>query len=258
VCPAQSPNELQDLLDATRLLLDELEAQQRAATDAAAAGGGAPPPDPDTDELREKFRIMKTVLEQGGQFAGINRKVQLKPLRWSAPPEEGSGEQARCVEALLILKHGGVLTHAGRQQAETLGNLFRNVMYPPSAGGGLLRLHSTYRHDLKIYSSGARHFFGGGGWEDAVMRVLSPAGLLSCLGMHSGGSEGRLAPDVPLGRVSALCRRGPRADQRRRLHQGAAGLGGGGADAHPGQPGEEGCGHAGRFWQGRIRRHPAG
>lgn len=39
-------------------------------------------------------------------------------------------------------------------KAETLGNLFRNVMYPPSAGGGLLRLHSTYRHDLKIYSSG--------------------------------------------------------------------------------------------------------
>jgi inositol hexakisphosphate/diphosphoinositol-pentakisphosphate kinase len=148
----KSPNELQDLLDATRLLLDELEAKQRAAAEAAAAGGQAPAPDPDTDELREKFRIMKTVLEQGGQFAGINRKVQLKPLRWSAP-EEGSGEQPRCVEALLILKHGGVLTHAGRQQAETLGNLFRNVMYPPSAGGGLLRLHSTYRHDLKIYSS---------------------------------------------------------------------------------------------------------
>lgn len=57
----------------------------------------------------------QTVLEQGGQFAGINRKVQLKPLRWSTP-EEGSGEQPRCVEALLILKHGGVLTHAGRQQ----------------------------------------------------------------------------------------------------------------------------------------------
>lgn len=58
---------------------------------------------------------LQTVLEQGGQFAGINRKVQLKPLRWSAP-DEGSGEQPRCVEALLILKHGGVLTHAGRQQ----------------------------------------------------------------------------------------------------------------------------------------------
>ncbi|EFN57696.1 hypothetical protein CHLNCDRAFT_57228 [Chlorella variabilis] len=147
----KSPNELQDLLDATRLLLDELEAKQRAAADAVNAGA-VPSPEPDSDELREKFRIMKTVLEQGGQFAGINRKVQLKPLRWSAP-EERSGEQPRCVEALLILKHGGVLTHSGRQQAETLGNLFRNVMYPPSAGGGLLRLHSTYRHDLKIYSS---------------------------------------------------------------------------------------------------------
>jgi inositol hexakisphosphate/diphosphoinositol-pentakisphosphate kinase len=99
------------------------------------------------------------VLEQGGQFAGINRKVQLKPLRWSAP-EDGSGGQPRCIEALLILKHGGVLTHAGRQQAESLGNLFRNVMYPPSAGGGLLRLHSTYRHDLKIYSSGGARWKG--------------------------------------------------------------------------------------------------
>lgn len=55
----QSPNELQDLLDATRLLLDELEAKQRAAAEAAAAGGTTPAPDPDTDELREKFRIMK-------------------------------------------------------------------------------------------------------------------------------------------------------------------------------------------------------
>ena len=33
--------------------------------------------------------------------------------------------------------------------------MFRTVMYPMNgpAGGGLLRLHSTYRHDLKIYSS---------------------------------------------------------------------------------------------------------
>lgn len=42
-----------------------------------------------------------------------------------------------------------------RVQAEALGNVFRTVMYPRygPAGGGLLRLHSTYRHDLKIYSS---------------------------------------------------------------------------------------------------------
>ncbi len=62
------------------------------------------------------MRAPQTVLEQGGSFAGVNRKVQLKPLRW-APPEEGGAEQPRIVEALLILKHGGVLTHAGRQQA---------------------------------------------------------------------------------------------------------------------------------------------
>lgn len=36
----------------------------------------------------------------------------------------------RVTEALLILKYGGVLTHAGRQQAESLGKDFRNNMYP--------------------------------------------------------------------------------------------------------------------------------
>jgi hypothetical protein len=169
----KSPNELQELLDVTRQLLEESEPAQRAAmatassTTSAAANStssetaAAKHFDNEADELRERFRIMKTVLEQGGQFAGINRKVQLKPLRWETPlPAADAAEgdplpAPRCVEALLILKHGGVLTHAGRQQAEALGSLFRNIMYPNQgpAGGGLLRLHSTYRHDLKIYSS---------------------------------------------------------------------------------------------------------
>ncbi len=137
------------------------------------------------EEQREKFRIVRTVLEQGGQFSGINRKVQLKPVKWGMPgagnssttPEHsgnehdgnasassgggagaGSGIRVPVVkELLLILKYGGVLTHAGRKQAEELGKQFRMIMYPNSGpnggGGGLLRLHSTYRHDLKIYSS---------------------------------------------------------------------------------------------------------
>ena len=70
------------------------------------------------------------------------------------PPAE------RVTEALLILKFGGVLTHLGKNQAEFLGRDFRMRMYPGGnyydrgAGtDGLLRLHSTYRHDLKIYSS---------------------------------------------------------------------------------------------------------
>ncbi len=33
-------------------------------------------------------------------------------------------------EALMVVKWGGVLTHAGRQQAEDLGKVFRLVMYP--------------------------------------------------------------------------------------------------------------------------------
>jgi inositol hexakisphosphate/diphosphoinositol-pentakisphosphate kinase len=33
-------------------------------------------------------------------------------------------------EALLIMKHGGVLTHTGRTQAEEAGKTFRCSMYP--------------------------------------------------------------------------------------------------------------------------------
>lgn len=47
----------------------------------------------------------------GGHFSGINRKAQLKPLKWS--DRDPDGGIPRCTEALLILKHGGVLTHAG-------------------------------------------------------------------------------------------------------------------------------------------------
>ena len=55
-------------------------------------------------------------------------------------------------QLLVIVKWGGDLTHSGIQQAETLGQHFRQIMYP-GGDGGLLRLHSTFRHDLKIYAS---------------------------------------------------------------------------------------------------------
>jgi hypothetical protein len=140
------------------------------------------------EEQREKLRIVRTVLEQGGTFSGINRKVQLKPTKWSrrsssskpdaaadadaisqqdaaaaaaaanggegrgrtsstgggssggagdnksAAKEKGDkdkgGDEPVVSELLLILKYGGVLTHAGRSQAEDLGKMFRMVMYP--------------------------------------------------------------------------------------------------------------------------------
>lgn len=45
-----------------------------------------------------------------------------------APPSQAQAPVLE--EALLILKWGGVLTHAGRQQAEDLGKIYRMVMYP--------------------------------------------------------------------------------------------------------------------------------
>lgn len=58
---------------------------------------------------------------QGGHFSGIYRKVQLKPLKWdNVPKSDGEGEEERPVEALMVLKYGGVLTHAGRKQVTLL------------------------------------------------------------------------------------------------------------------------------------------
>lgn len=58
---------------------------------------------------------------QGGHFSGIYRKVQLKPLKWvKVPKSNGEGEEERPVEALMVLKYGGVLTHAGRKQVPVL------------------------------------------------------------------------------------------------------------------------------------------
>jgi hypothetical protein len=60
---------------------------------------------------------LNSFLFQGGHFSGIYRKVQLKPLKWvKVPKSNGEGEEERPVEALMVLKYGGVLTHAGRKQ----------------------------------------------------------------------------------------------------------------------------------------------
>ncbi|CAL9773385.1 unnamed protein product [Musa acuminata subsp. burmannicoides] len=137
----KSAVQLQDLLDATRLLVPRASSGRESDSDA------------EDMEHADKLHQVKAVLEEGGHFSGIYRKAQLKPLKWvKASKPDGGGEFEHPVEALMVLKYGGVLTHAGRKQAEELGRYFRNNMYP-GEGTGLLRLHSTYRHDLKIYSS---------------------------------------------------------------------------------------------------------
>lgn len=100
-------------------------------------------------EKISKFRLIIQVLENNGSFSGINRKVQIKPIRHRFDPVL---RREVAISALLIMKWGGEITHSGIAQAERLGRTFRHECYPQNKDG-LLRLHATYRHDLKVYSS---------------------------------------------------------------------------------------------------------
>ncbi|XP_059471548.1 inositol hexakisphosphate and diphosphoinositol-pentakisphosphate kinase 2 isoform X7 [Neocloeon triangulifer] len=145
----KKPKQLQEILDTARSLLTEI--QHRAA-------------DPELEEKQGKLEQLKSVLEMYGHFSGINRKVQMK-YQPRGRPRGSSSDDGLFLDLpkepslVLILKWGGELTPAGRVQAEELGRIFR-CMYPGGQGEyagtqglGLLRLHSTFRHDLKIYAS---------------------------------------------------------------------------------------------------------
>uniref|UniRef100_A0A1Q3FFZ4 Inositol hexakisphosphate and diphosphoinositol-pentakisphosphate kinase n=1 Tax=Culex tarsalis TaxID=7177 RepID=A0A1Q3FFZ4_CULTA len=149
------PKQLQEILDIARSLLAEI--QTKAA-------------DSEIEEKQSKLEQLKSVLEMYGHFSGINRKVQMKYQPKGRPRGSSSDDGKHRSNApkdpslVLILKWGGELTPAGRIQAEELGRIFR-CMYPGgqsrgdgkeglgAQGLGLLRLHSTFRHDLKIYAS---------------------------------------------------------------------------------------------------------
>nr|CAB3493647.1 unnamed protein product [Digitaria exilis] len=118
----KSAIQLQDLLDATRQLVPPTRSGRESDSDA------------EDIEHVEKLRQVKAVLEEGGHFSGIYRKVQLKPLKWmKVTKRNGDGQEERPIEALMILKYGGVLTHAGRKQVETqnaclkLSNISRGI-----------------------------------------------------------------------------------------------------------------------------------
>ncbi|XP_054088186.1 inositol hexakisphosphate and diphosphoinositol-pentakisphosphate kinase isoform X15 [Zeugodacus cucurbitae] len=142
------PKQLQEILDIARYLLSEI--QNKSA-------------DAEIQEKESKLEQLKNVLEMYGHFSGINRKVQMKYQPKGRPRGSSSDDVDAPKEPslVLILKWGGELTPAGRIQAEELGRIFR-CMYPGGQGRqdysgtqglGLLRLHSTFRHDLKIYAS---------------------------------------------------------------------------------------------------------
>ncbi|XP_064071744.1 inositol hexakisphosphate and diphosphoinositol-pentakisphosphate kinase isoform X4 [Vanessa tameamea] len=151
----KKPKQLQEILDIARALLADIHTRHA---------------DPEIEEKQGKLEQLKSVLEMYGHFSGINRKVQMKYQPRGRPrgssSDDGNATHVGCdgePSLVLILKWGGELTPAGRIQAEELGRMFR-CMYPggqgrhiPGEGStqglGLLRLHSTFRHDLKIYAS---------------------------------------------------------------------------------------------------------
>ncbi|KAF8567319.1 hypothetical protein P879_07978 [Paragonimus westermani] len=156
------PTQLQEVLDIVRCVLEELETSENV--------------DPQLKKNKAKFEQLKYVLEMYGSFSGINRKIQLKyhPCGITKSSKADLSGELMCMHVkrlnsgptseskpslLLVVKWGGELTAAGKQQAETLGRAFRCIYpggdghYGKDPGLGLLRLHSTYRHDLKIYAS---------------------------------------------------------------------------------------------------------
>ncbi|XP_068813938.1 inositol hexakisphosphate and diphosphoinositol-pentakisphosphate kinase 1 isoform X13 [Struthio camelus] len=166
----KKPEQLQEVLDIARQLVVELGTQS----------------DCEIEERKSKLEQLKSVLEMYGHFSGINRKVQLTYLPHGHPKAASEDEEARKESSpslLLVLKWGGELTPAGRVQAEELGRAFR-CMYPGGQGDyagfpgcGLLRLHSTYRHDLKIYASDE----GRVQMTAAAFAKLAPTGSASLL-----------------------------------------------------------------------------
>ncbi|CAD5124435.1 DgyrCDS12718 [Dimorphilus gyrociliatus] len=145
----KKPQQLQEILDITRYLVTELHSEEGCES---------------IEEKKNKLEQLKSVLEMYGHFSGINRKVQLKYHRRGfdrslSEIDDDSKDPNSEPSLILILKWGGELTEAGIKQAEELGKAFR-CMYPGGKGDyggvpglGLLRLHSTFRHDLKIYAS---------------------------------------------------------------------------------------------------------
>ncbi|KAH0843400.1 hypothetical protein HID58_092068, partial [Brassica napus] len=139
----KSAVQLHDLLDATRI----------------------PGRDPEDREHAEKLRQVKVVLEEQRTFwNGAERKFLMNIQEGST--EAAEAKKKETVEALMILKYGGVLTHAGRNMQKILvdssdticiqyftDEVALNYKLFLGEGTGLLRLHSTYRHDLKIYNS---------------------------------------------------------------------------------------------------------
>lgn len=130
----KKPNELLEVLKIVKTMLNKKKINEFNLNE-------------ETDNYYIKLFQIKLVLEKNLNFEGMTRKIQMKPL--------SIDNNNKVVKSLMIIKWGGNITHAGVEQAKLLGQTFRSQLYPsgPEDGDDLLRLHATYRHDLKCYSS---------------------------------------------------------------------------------------------------------
>ncbi|XP_064471577.1 inositol hexakisphosphate and diphosphoinositol-pentakisphosphate kinase 2-like isoform X4 [Ornithodoros turicata] len=174
----KKPKQLQEILDISRFLLSEIEHKSDPEVEENKA------------KLEQLKSVLEMYGHFSGINRKVQLKYQPKGRpRHSSSDEDYPREPS----LVLILKWGGELTPAGRVQAEELGRVFRCMYpggqddnrqwnkgvfpdsricclsqdhtsslassyyahseYAGTRGLGLLRLHSTFRHDLKIYAS---------------------------------------------------------------------------------------------------------
>ena len=104
---------LQKILDITREILGEIKVKSPFTYKE------------DDQEYALKLLQLKSVLEKGGHFEEINRKVQLKPLNVEEYTDKNGKTAQRVTQGLFIMKWGGELTHSGEIQAQELGKFFK-------------------------------------------------------------------------------------------------------------------------------------
>ncbi|CDR94502.1 histidine acid phosphatase superfamily protein, putative [Babesia bigemina] len=142
----KAPEDMRRFTAINKIILEELEGEMLMCNSPTYSDDSSDTENPQTRTLSERLTLHKemgNMLNTSEGFAGINRKIQLK----AKFDDEGKVQQV-----LVVAKWGGELTSVGQCQAEDLGRRFRQSLYPTDCTG-LVRLHSTYRHDFKIFTS---------------------------------------------------------------------------------------------------------
>ncbi|EKX73732.1 conserved hypothetical protein [Theileria equi strain WA] len=147
----KSPEEMSHIAEVNSSIIAELESKIGVLTNYSYKPGSLLKnnsfySNPDVKKLLDELSNHKEfdkMLKLDDGFSGINRKVQLKVA---------SLDETCVKQVLIVAKWGGELTSVGQSQAEDLGRRLRQSLYPTDSSG-LIRLHSTYRHDFKIFSS---------------------------------------------------------------------------------------------------------